>query len=135
MHAKLMIDRHFLILRGSALAVFAERILRTTRQNRALSCREAHWQYLRETCQALRLALDAPLLRPKARLAAQRIQESLVRQALGAVADDIETAASCKYDLFTAGFCAISDKRTKDAEPSRRMRRRHEAVVRVARMA
>lgn len=131
MHAKLMIDRHFLILRGGDLAVFAERILRATHRNPDLARPDALWHHLNETVHELRQAIEEPRLRGKARQAAQRIHEARVRQALAAVADYVEAEASCKYDLFTAGFCAMSDKRAKDAPPSRRMRRRQEAVVRI----
>jgi len=131
MSAKLVVDRHFLVLRGLTLAVFAERILRATHHHPAIVCPDTLWQQLDEHTRALRALLDNPLLRSRERMANQRVRESRVRQSVDAMAVYIESAATCKYDLFTAGFGVCTDKSDRADAPSRRMRRHQAAVLRV----
>ena len=135
MSAKLVTDRHFLVLRGITLAVFAERILRATQHHPAITCPEPQWQNLEEATLALREVLANSILRSRDRVANQRIGESRVRLALVAMADVMEKAATCKYDLFTAGFGVRSEKSDPSAQPSRRMRRHQAAIVRVGLVA
>ncbi len=135
MHAKLVIDRHFLVHRGITLAVFAERILRATQRHPAINCPEPQWHNLEESTLALREILADSILRSRERVANQRIRESRVRLALIAMADVMESAATCKYDLFTAGFGVRAEKNDPEAQPSRRMRRHQAAVVRVGLVA
>lgn len=132
MSAKLVIDRHFLILRGIALAVFAERILRATHHHPGIERPAMQWQNLEDSTLALRQVLAASILRSRERVANQRVRESKVRQALNAMAEHMENVATCKYDLFTAGFGVRAEKDNLETQPSRRMRRYKAAVVRVA---
>lgn len=132
MSAKLVVDRHFLVLRGLTLAVFSERILRATQQHPSIECPAALWQQLDDHTRALREVLDVTPSRSRERLANQRSREARVRQSLDTLALFLETTATCKYDLFTAGFGVRADKSDRQEAPSRRMRRHQAAVQRVA---
>lgn len=124
MHAKLNIDRHFLFLHGSKLAVFAERVLRDTLQNPYLAKPEGLWETLQETTRELHAVLDDPELKRKERTDAIREQEAQVLVALTRMADFVEQAAACKSDIFTTGFRAQTEHR----KPSETVRRRRMSV-------
>ena len=124
MHAKLNIDRHFLFLHGTKLAVFAERVLRDTLQNPYLVKPEGLWDTLKETTRELHAVLDDPELKRKERTDAIREQESQVLVALTRLADYVEQAAACKSDIFTTGFRAQTEHR----KPSETVRRRRMSI-------
>jgi hypothetical protein len=121
MHAKLNIDRHFLFLHGSKLAVFAERVLRDTFQNPYILRPNDIWQNLKESCYELHTVLDASDLKRKERTDALREKEAQVLVALSRMADYVEQTAVCKSDIFTTGFRAQTEHR-KPKETVRRKR-------------
>lgn len=124
MHAKLKIDRHFLFLHSTKLAVFTERVLRDTLHNPYLSKPEGLWESLKESALELRTVLDDPELKRKERTDAIREREAQVLVALSRMADHVEQTASCKSDIFTTGFRAQTEHR----KPSETVRRRRMSI-------
>lgn len=104
MSAPFHIDRHFLFLHGRNLAVFAERVLRKTQNNVYVPNRADLWESLDKSNAELNAVLDNPELKRKSRTEAIREKETDVLVALGKFAEYVESAASCKSDVFTTGF-------------------------------
>lgn len=104
MSAQFHIDRHFLFLHGRNLAVFAERVLRKTQSNAYVPNRQDLWDELETACAGLNGVLENPELKRKMRTEAIREKEAEVLVVLGKFAAYIESAATCKSDVFTTGF-------------------------------
>lgn len=125
MSITLKLDRAFLFLRGEQLAIFAERILRNTRQNPHISYPDSLWDTLHGHSQALRQVLENTHLKRTERTAAIRKQEAPLLRALGQMAEYIEASAGCKSDAYTTGFRPQAEHRHLPGKttPTRRKRR------------
>jgi hypothetical protein len=121
MSAKLNIDRHFLFLHNENLAVFAERVLRSTHHNIHVPNATGVWPSLQDRCCALREVLNNPALKRKDRTEAVREQEAHLLVQLSRMADCVEASIDCKSDIFTTGFRPLSEQR-KLSETRRRQR-------------
>jgi hypothetical protein len=124
MRAKLNIDRHFLFLHGTKLAVFAERVLRDTFQNPYLPKPDGLWENLKYACSELQTVLDDSDLKRKERTDAVREKEAQVLVALTRMAEYVEQTAACKSDVFTTGFRAQTEHR----KPEETIRRRRMSI-------
>ena len=133
MSAKFHVDRHFLFLHGRSLAVFAERVLRKTHNSTYVPQREDLWSALNTGCDELNLVLNNPLLKRKERTEAVREKEASVLLALGKFAEHIESAATCKSDVFTTGFRPHTEHR-KLIEEGIETRRRQRVSAKLARL-
>ncbi len=133
MSAKFHVDRHFLFLHGRNLAVFAERVLRKTHSSLYVPKRDDLWDALNISCDALSQVLSNPQLKRKERTEAVREREAMVLMALGRLAEYIESAATCKSDVFTTGFRPHAEHR-KLIEEGIATRRRQRVSAKMARL-
>ena len=125
MSIKFQVDRHFLFLHGHNLAVFADRVLRKSRNSTYIPYRETLGVSLESCNAALRDILENSALKRKERTEAVREKEGQVLLALSKMAEYVEQTASCKSDVFTTGFRPHSEhqKLKKDGVETRRRQR------------
>lgn len=133
MSAKFHIDRHFLFLHGRNLAVFAERVLRKMQHNGYVPNRGELWDELNKTSADLHAVLENADLKRKVRTEAVREKESEVLVALDKLAEYVESAATCKSDVFTTGFRPHAEHR-KLIEEGVETRRRQRVSAKMAQL-
>jgi 2-phospho-L-lactate guanylyltransferase (CobY/MobA/RfbA family) len=111
MRTSLRIDRHFQSFRNQKLALFADRVLRKSRENLYVACPADVLDNLARALQGLNRVLSDDNLKRKARTAAIRDAEAPVVRALSMVADFIERTIVCKSDIYTTGFRPMTESR------------------------
>ncbi len=115
------IDRHFLFLHSEKLAVFTERVLRSTQHNPSIPKPEGVWDDLNENVLALRKTIADPFLKRKDKTDAIRAKEAPVVRGLEKLATHVESSAKFKSDALTSGFHLHSDHAKGETRRKARM--------------
>ena len=134
MRVKFQVDRHFLFLHGKNLTVFAERVLRKSQNSSYIPYKEEFWDNLNRSTEELHEVLANSQLKRKERTEAVREKEAPVLLALGKMAEFVESAATCKSDVFTTGFRPHTEHR-KLKEEGVQTRRRQRVSAKMAQLA
>jgi hypothetical protein len=124
MQQLLKIDRSFVFLRGSGLLAFADRILRNMNQNVNVPNCESTWRLVADTRQAIIDASGTYYARQKDKTQAIREREAALTLALEKMADHIQTAATCKSDVYTTGYRPHSEHRSNQGVGKDHLNRR-----------